>query len=49
MKRCVDGQVSPKGRADIAARFGAEFAAPGNSTDAAKGIRAVKERSTPAR
>jgi enoyl-CoA hydratase/carnithine racemase len=49
MKRCVNGQVLPKGRADIAARFGREFAALANSTDGAEGIRAVKERRTPAR
>jgi hypothetical protein len=49
MKRCVSGHLLPKGRADIAARFGREFAALGNSTDGSEGIRAVKERRTSAR
>jgi hypothetical protein len=48
MKRYVNGHGLPKGRADIAARFGREFAALGNGTDGAEGIRAVKERRTPA-
>jgi hypothetical protein len=48
MKRRVNGHGLPKGRADIAARFGREFAALGNSTDGAEGIRAFKERRTPA-
>ena len=48
MTRCVNGHGLPKRRADIAARFGREFAALGNKTDGAEGIRAVKERRTPA-
>ena len=48
MTRCVNGHLLPKGRGEIAARFGREFAAFGNSSDGAQGIRTVKERRTPA-
>jgi len=42
MKRCGNGHLLPKGRGEIAARFGREFAEPGNSTDGAE----VSARST---
>jgi enoyl-CoA hydratase/carnithine racemase len=47
MKRFVNEHTLPKGPAELAARFGAELAAVRNSTDAAEGVRAFKERRKP--
>jgi enoyl-CoA hydratase/carnithine racemase len=47
MKRFVNDRVLPKGPAELAARFSAELAAVRNSSDAAEGIRAFKERRKP--
>jgi len=47
MKRFVNDHVLPNGPAELAARFAAELAAVRNSTDAAEGIRAFKERRKP--
>lgn len=47
MKRFVNGHVLPKGPAELAAKFGAELAAVRNSSDAAEGVRAFRERRKP--
>jgi len=47
MKRFVNEHVLVRGPAELAARFGAELAAVRNSTDAAEGVRAFKERRKP--
>src|SRR3954469_11674152 len=47
MKRFVNDHVIKKGPAELLARFGAELAAVRNSTDAAEGVRAFKEKRKP--
>ncbi|MBV9583734.1 MAG: enoyl-CoA hydratase/isomerase family protein [Alphaproteobacteria bacterium] len=47
MKRFVNDGVLPKGPAELAARYGAELAAVRNSTDAAEGILAFREKRKP--
>jgi enoyl-CoA hydratase/carnithine racemase len=47
MKRFVNDHVLPKGPAELAARFGGELAAVRNSSDAAEGVRAFRERRKP--